>query len=109
MSQNKIVWSDEEGDLRKVSKSKPEASSIEASKLILHLRRLTSGKGRTVIEISNLPLNKNWCDDLAKKIKKSLGVGGTSKNGRIEIHGEKMDLVVKHIESQGLKWKKIGG
>lgn len=106
--QNKVVWSDSEGDLRKSKKEKSQASVVEKD-LTLKLRRLTSGKGRTVIEISGLPPNKKWCQDLAKALKKSLGVGGTYKNNSIEVHGEKLDEVSKFLDKKNLKWKKAGG
>lgn len=110
MTNNKIVWDDEKGDLRKSkSNSKVPASSVDESKVLLKVRRLTSGKGRTVIEISSLPSNKKWCQDLSKDLKKSLGVGGTYKNDYIEIHGEKIDLVTQLLDKKSIKWKKTGG
>jgi translation initiation factor 1 len=108
MSKNKVVWSDGEGDLRKKVEAKPTVV-VDTKNTVLSVRRLTSGKGRTVIEISNLPNHKTWCEDLAKSLKKSLGVGGTYKNGYIEIHGEKIDLVTQILDKQGLKWKRTGG
>jgi translation initiation factor 1 len=108
MSDNKMVWSDTEGDLRK-KKSSSVSSQVDEKNMILKVRRLTSGKGRTVIEISALPKNKKWCQDLAKSLKKSLGVGGTYKNDYIEIHGEKIDLVTAVLDKKNLKWKKTGG
>ncbi len=108
MSNNRLVWSDGGGDLRKKKESK-DSTSVDIKNLVLSVRRLTSGKGRTVIEISNLPSNQKWCKDLGKKIKSSLGVGGTYKNGYIEIHGEKIDLVTAVLDKANLKWKKTGG
>lgn len=108
MSDNKTVWSDTEGDLRKKDAS-VGPSHVDEKNTVLNVRRLTSGKGRTVIEISALPKNKKWCQDLAKALKKSLGVGGTYKNDYIEIHGEKIDLVTAVLDKKNLKWKKTGG
>ncbi len=110
MSNTKIVWSDGEGDLRKKNESKDSKTVVINTKdILLSVRRLTSGKGRTVIEISNLPNHKTWCEDLAKSLKKSLGVGGTYKNNYIEIHVEKIELVTQILDKQNLKWKKTGG
>lgn len=109
MSEDKIVWSDEGGDLRSKKNSIQKEEEVIEEKLLLHLRRLTSGKGRTIIEISSLPNNKKWCQKLEKDLKKSLGVGGSYKNQVIEIHGEKIDLVTDLLSSKKLKWKKIGG
>lgn len=109
MSEDKIVWSDQGGDLRSKKNSIQKEEEVMEEKLLLHLRRLTSGKGRTIIEISALPNNKKWCQKLEKELKKSLGVGGSYKNQLIEIHGEKNDQVVDFLNSKKLKWKKIGG
>ncbi len=105
---SKLVYSSEQGDLRK-SKSVKSDAEVDESSLELQIRRLTSGKGRTIIEITALPANKSWCKKLAKDLKKSLGVGGAYKNDFIEIHGEKAVQVLELLESRGIKAKKIGG
>ena len=109
MSDTKLVWTDTEGDLRKKQKPKKPSSAVNDKNIVLGVRRLTAGKGRTVIEISGLPKNKSWCQNLAKTLKKKMGVGGTYKNDFIEIHGEKIDQVTEILDSQNLKWKKTGG
>ena len=108
MSDSRLVWSDEKGDLRKAKSKKSDAPVNEAN-IELELRRLTTGKGRTIIEITELPANKKWCQKLAKNLKKSLGVGGSYKNEKIEVHGEKMDDVMKVLEKSAVKYKKVGG
>lgn len=109
MAEGKIVWSDEEGDLRKKKNQKAEDAHVDEAKLILLLRRLTTGKGRTVIEITGLPSNKKWCQKLCKDLKKSLGVGGAYKKDFIEIHGEKIDQVKAQLEKKNLQFKQTGG
>lgn len=109
MNEDKIVWSDEGGDLRSKKNSIQKEEEVIEEKLLLHLRRLTSGKGRTIIEISALPNNTKWCQKLEKELKKALGVGGSYKNHAIEIHGEKIDSVITFLNSKNLKHKKIGG
>ncbi len=109
----KIVWSSDGGDQRKGKEKdrKPERleANVQNDKITLHLRRMTAGKGRAVIEITNLPANTKWCQDLAGELKKKLGVGGTFKNQMIEIHHEDMAKISAVLESKSLKWKKIGG
>lgn len=113
MSKPRIVWSDDAGDLRKKKTVDRPDISVDEKNIELKIRRLTSGKGRTVIEITGLPQNKKWCQQLAKDIKKLLGVGGTYKdkgsNKYIEIHGEKIEKVMQFLDSKSLRWKKIGG
>ena len=108
MKDSKLVWSDEKGDLRK-SKSKQFDGEVNEADLELYLRRLTSGKGRTILEISNLPNDKSWCKSLAKELKKSLGVGGAYKNDIIEVHGEKEEPIKSLLDKKNIRYKKTGG
>lgn len=108
MSDSKIVWSDEGGDLRKKKNSSTD-QTVDASQLELHLRLLTSGKGRRMIEVRNLPNNKKWCQSLAKEFKKKLGVGGAYKNDFIEVHSDNWERVTNVLDQKNLKWKKTGG
>jgi len=109
MSNKRLVWSDDEGDLRKKHEETLIKSTVDLKNMVLKVRRLTSGKGRTVIEITGLPKNKKWCEDLAKGLKKSMGVGGTYKDNFIEIHGEKINQVTAHLDFLKISWKKTGG
>ncbi len=109
MTDSRIVWSDEAGDLRKKKNQQEDTIIVDEATLCLELRRLTSGKGRTVIEIKGLPRNKSWCKKLAQDLKKALGVGGAYKNDFLEIHGEKMDEVIHFIQKRNIKFKKTGG
>jgi translation initiation factor 1 len=108
MSDSKLVWSDEHGDLRK-QKAKGSNESVQEENITLHLRLLTSGKGRRMIEISNLPDNKKWCQQLAKEFKKKIGVGGAFKNNFIEVHSDNWDRVSQVLDARKIKWKKTGG
>lgn len=105
---NRIVWSDEEGDLRK-KKSPKKDEAVDETELCLEIRRVTSGKGRTIIEVKGLPHNKKWCQKLAKDIKKKLATGGAYKTDFIEIHGEMLERVGQVLSEKSLKWKKTGG
>ena len=105
---SKILYSSEHGDLRG-KKTKKVEDIVNEKDVCLFLRRLTSGKGRTIIEITNLPPNKSWCKNLAKEIKKSIGVGGAYKNNFIEIHGEKIDDVKQILVKKNLSFKQTGG
>lgn len=110
MKDAKLVWSDKDGDLRKKSpKSQTDHTAVSPSDLLIEVRRLTSGKGRVMIELRGLPRDKNWCKKLAQSFKKSLGVGGAYKDQYIEIHTADFEKVVKLLEDLSLKWKKTGG
>ncbi|MGB0452457.1 MAG: hypothetical protein ACPGJV_01980 [Bacteriovoracaceae bacterium] len=109
MSDSDLVWSSEGGDLRKNKKNQGKSESVNEDGLEIHLRRLSSGKGRVIIELSNLPSSKAWCKKLASELKKKLGVGGAYKKDFIEVHGEKLDQVIELLQKRNLKFKKIGG
>lgn len=108
MSDGNLVWSDEHGDLRK-KKVKAGDDAVDELALVFEIRRVTSGKGRAVIEIKGLPNNKKWCQKLSKELKKKLGVGGAYKNDYIEVHGEKLDEVMQFFSDKSYKFKKTGG
>ena len=110
MKDSELVWSSESGDMRKKNKkNNSQDEAVNEGDLLLHTRRLTSGKGRTIIEISNLPQNKKWCQKLAKELKKSLGVGGAYKNEMIEIHTKEYEKIEKFFLNKSITIKKIGG
>lgn len=109
-SETKLVWSDEHGDMRKKnSGAKETTASVDESSLCLELRRLTSGKGRSVIEVKGLPHDKKWCKKLASRLKKSLGAGGAYKSNFIEIHTSEVTHVSDVLDKLEIKWKKTGG
>ncbi len=109
MSNKRLVWDDELGDQRKNKELPKTNSSIDEKNLLLKVRRLTAGKGRAVVQITGLPKNKAWCENLAKDLKKALGIGGTFKGDYIELHGEKLDQVTQYFDAKNIKWKKTGG
>lgn len=59
------------------------------------------GSGMTVVE--KLPLHPQGKEDLLKKMKKSLGCGGTVKEGRLEIQGDKKLRAAQMLEKEGYK------
>ena len=105
-----LVYSSELGDLRKDnSQILKDNCGVDESSLQLLVSRLTSGKGRTVIEIKGLPANNIWCKGLAKYLRKKIGVGGTYKNEFIEVHGDNYEQVAKLLKSKKISFKKFGG
>ena len=104
----KIVWSDEQGDLRK-KKGKDSQVEVDEPSLELQIRRLKSGKGRVVLEITALPDNKSWCKKFAKELKKALACGGAYKNEFIEVHTDNFDRLTTLLDKKNIKWKKTGG
>lgn len=53
--------------------------------------------------VERLPLHPQGKEELLKRIKKALGCGGTVKEGRLEIQGDKKDRVRELLEREGYK------
>ena len=66
--------------------------------------------GKTVTVISGFKgIGQPEIKELAKKIQKSCGVGGSVKNGRIEIQGDNREVVKRILEEAGFNPVFAGG
>ncbi|OZG74819.1 translation initiation factor [Hahella sp. CCB-MM4] len=76
----------------------------------VRVSRETKGrKGKGVTLITGIPLAGEELKSLAKNLKQKCGVGGTIKDGVIEIQGDHRDLLVQELIKQGYDAKKSGG
>ena len=74
------------------------------------VRRETKGrKGKGVITISGLGLDNKALKELAKKLKKTCGTGGSVVGEVIEVQGDKREEIKSVLEKSGFKVKFIGG
>jgi len=69
-------------------------------------RRGGKGSGLTLVE--KLPMHPAGKEELLKKFKKRLGVGGTVKLGVLELQGDHRAFVKTELEASGYKVKTIG-
>jgi translation initiation factor 1 len=100
-----LVYSTDKG---KITPEKKE--SITPSDGFAKVRRETKGrKGKGVVVISGLGLNVKALKELASKLKKTCGSGGSVVGETIEIQGDKRDAIQKSLEKSGYKVKFIGG
>ena len=102
-----MVWSSTDGDLRRARDPKTVARRTDGP---VKVRRETAGrKGKTVTTVFNLPLSDVEIRELAGKLKKRCGVGGSSKDGSIEIQGDHRDTVLEVLRAEGLTAVLAGG
>jgi translation initiation factor 1 len=102
-----MVWSSTDGDLRRMRDPKTVVRKTDGP---VKVRRETAGrKGKTVTTVFNLPLNDVEIRELAGKLKKRCGVGGSAKDGTIEIQGDHRDTVLAVLQAEGLTAVLAGG
>jgi translation initiation factor 1 len=65
------------------------------------------GKGVTIV--TGVPLGGEALAELASRLKRLCGSGGTVRDGVIEIQGDHRDLLVTELAKQGWTVKRSGG
>ena len=104
----KVVWSSGDGDLRKAAE--PGQAQPVAGGGRVKVRRETAGRrGKAVTTISNVPLDDAGLRELAGRLKKRCGVGGSAKDGVIELQGDHRDAVVEMLRADGYDVVLAGG
>lgn len=66
-----------------------------------------NGKPVTIIE--GFEGNDDMLKQISKKIKTTLGIGGSEKKGIIIIQGDNRDKIIKMLTEMGYKTKRVGG
>ena len=66
-------------------------------------------KGKGVTLVKYLALTAEELKVLGKKLKSHCGVGGSVKDGTIEIQGDQRPKIKAYLESQGIQAKIAGG
>jgi translation initiation factor 1 len=101
-----LVWSTSDGDLRK---ARERPSAVQAGGRV-KVRRETAGRrGKAVTTVSGVPLDDPALKELAGRLKKRCGVGGSAKNGVIELQGDHRDVVVEMLRADGYDVVLAGG
>ena len=77
---------------------------------IVRVGRETKGRaGKGVTIVHGLPLAADALDELATRLKKRCGSGGTVRAGVIEIQGEHRDTLVAELTRLGYRARRAGG
>ena len=102
------VYSTTDGDLRKARD--PALKERRAAGGRVKVRRETSGRrGKAVTTISNVPLADDGLRELAGRLKKRCGVGGSVKDGVIELQGDHRTVVMEVLRADGYDVVAAGG
>ena len=106
----RTVWSSDSGDQRKKEQKRTSVKSLPLQQQTAYLHRDSKGRGgKSVTLIKNLVLSEDDMKSLAKKIKQDCGVGGTVKDGVIEIQSEHREKIAGILQKLGYKVKIAGG
>jgi translation initiation factor 1 len=114
----RTVWSSDGGDQRKKSLTNltPDPSPRGRGEFpppqqqTAYLHRDSKGRGgKSVTLIKSLVLSEEDIKALAKRIKQDCGVGGTVKDGVIEIQSGQREKIAGILQKLGYKVKIAGG
>ena len=109
-NETKIVWSSNQGDLRKQKSPSRNIKSLPPSQQTVYLHRDSKGRGgKAVTVLKNLVLSENDMKELAKRLKQACGSGGTVKENTIEIQGEQREKIADALVKMGYRVKIAGG
>jgi len=103
---SRLVYSTESG---RIKEEKP-AENIPQGDGVVRIRRETAGRnGKGVTTITGVPLDEAKLKGLAKALKVTCGVGGSLKDGVIEIQGDQREKLKNELEKRGFTVKLAGG
>ena len=114
-SEGGLVFSTEQGRMcpecrNPVDECTCKQQSASAGDGVVRVSRETKGrKGKGVTLITGIPLAGNELKALAKTLKARCGVGGTVRDGVVEIQGDQRDILVPLLQEKGWTVKKAGG
>jgi len=102
-----MVWSSGDGDLRRVRDRGAAARRPDGR---VKVRRETAGRrGKAVTTVADVPLDDDGLRELAGRLKKRCGVGGSVKDGVIELQGDHRDVVLEVLRGSGYDAVPAGG
>jgi translation initiation factor 1 len=105
---SRVVYSTTDGDLRKARDPKLKARQAGGDRVKVR-REVAGRRGKAVTTVSGVPVDDAELRELAGKLKKRCGVGGSVKGGVIEIQGDHRDVVVEILEAEGYTPVLAGG
>ena len=103
-----LVWSSSGGDQRK-RRDEPAPPRAAAGGRVKVRREVAGRRGKPVTTVSGVPLDDAALRALAGRLKKRCGVGGSAKDGVIELQGDHRTVVVELLRAEGYDVVLAGG
>lgn len=103
-----VVWSSDGGDRRK-DRGAPRSAAAETGGRVKVRREVAGRRGKAVTTVAGVPGNDAALKALAGRLKKRCGVGGSAKDGVIELQGDHRDVVVEVLRGEGYDVVLAGG
>ena len=86
----------------------PEEAFVQKEPLVCKFEK-KGRNGKPVTLIEGFEESEEDLKSISKKIKTSLGIGGSEKDGIIVIQGDNRDKIMKILQEMGYKTKRVGG
>ena len=86
----------------------PEEKLVQKEPLICKFEK-KGRNGKPVTLIEGFEGSEEDLKQISKKIKTTLGIGGSEKDGIIVIQGDNRDKIMKILQDLGYKTKRVGG
>ncbi|WKS94758.1 translation initiation factor [Riemerella columbina] len=86
----------------------PETPFVQKAPLICKYEK-KGRNGKPVTLIEGFEGDHSALKQLSKKIKTTLGIGGSEKDGYIIIQGDHRDKIMDILHQMGYKTKRVGG
>jgi translation initiation factor 1 len=99
----KLVYSTSDEDLRRPREPRREGGRVKVR------REVAGRRGKGVTTIAGVPLEDEGLRALAGRLKKRCGVGGSVKDGVIELQGDHRDVVMEVLAAEGFDAVRAGG
>jgi translation initiation factor 1 len=109
VADRRVVYSTSDGDLRKARPADVVRARAAVGGRVKVRREVAGRRGKGVTTITNVPLDDAGLRELAGRLKKRCGVGGSVKDGVIELQGDHRDIVMEVLRADGYDVVAAGG
>jgi translation initiation factor 1 len=87
-------------DLRKAPDRALDQRRVDGGRVTVR-REVSGRRGKALTTVSGVPVDDTGLRELAGKLKKRCGVGGSVKNGVIELQGDHREVVLEMLKAEG--------